>query len=98
MVSKGGGDGVRWRRDGKELFFLAPDGTLMSAEVVRTGSGANAAVEIKAPQKLFRPPSYSRFWDVSPDGKQFLFPVPAGGTAVEPFTIVLHWTSALKHQ
>lgn len=98
MVSKGGGDGVRWRRDGNELFFLAPDGTLMSAEVVRTGTGANAGVEIKAPQKLFRPPSYSRFWDVAPDGKQFLFPVPSGGTAVEPFTIVLHWTATLKHQ
>ena len=98
MVSKGGGDGVRWRRDGKELFFLAPDGTLMSAEVVRTGAGANASIEIKAPQKLFIPPSFSRFWDVTPEGKQFLFPVPVGGTAAGPFTIVLNWTSALKHQ
>ncbi len=98
MVSKGGGDGVRWRRDGNELFFLTPDGTLMSAEVVRTGFGSSARIEIKAPQKLFRPPSYSRFWDVTPDGKQFLFPVPAGGTATEPFMIVLHWTATLKHQ
>ena len=99
MVSKGGGDGVRWRRDGNELFFLAPDQSLMSAEVARTGAGSSARIEIKAPKKLFRPPSYGRFWDVTPDGKQFLFPVPAGGTVTEqPFMIVLHWTATLKHQ
>ncbi len=96
-VSQGGGDGVRWQRDGNELFFLAPDGTLMSAAVVRSGTGNNATIEIKAPQKLFRPSSYSRFWDVTPDGNQFLFPVPAGGTASGPFTIVLNWTPVLKH-
>ena len=32
-VSKAGGTNPRWRRDGKELFFAAPDGTVMSVEV-----------------------------------------------------------------
>jgi Tol biopolymer transport system component/DNA-binding winged helix-turn-helix (wHTH) protein len=33
QVSRGGGTQPQWRSDGKELFFFAPDGTLMSAAV-----------------------------------------------------------------
>jgi hypothetical protein len=32
-VSTHGGAQARWRRDGKELFYLAPDGNLMAADV-----------------------------------------------------------------
>ena len=33
VVSKGGGSSPRWRRDGKELFYLAPGGKMMSVAV-----------------------------------------------------------------
>src|SRR5262249_46492306 len=33
-ISKGGGTQPLWRADGKELFFLAPDGSIMAAEVI----------------------------------------------------------------
>ena len=91
-VSRGGGDGVRWRRDGNEVYYMAPDGTLMAAEVVKSGDG----LEIKTPKALFRAPMYSRFWDATADGQQFLFPVPVGGTVPKPFRIVLNWTGLLK--
>src|SRR4030095_1165438 len=32
-VSRGGGTAPRWRSDGKELFYLAPDGKMMTVEV-----------------------------------------------------------------
>ena len=32
-VSSGGGTEVRWRRDGKELFYLSPIGKMMSVPV-----------------------------------------------------------------
>ncbi len=32
-----GGQFPRWRADGKELFYVALDGTLMAAEVSRKG-------------------------------------------------------------
>jgi eukaryotic-like serine/threonine-protein kinase len=96
MVSKGGGDAVRWRRDSNELFYLAPDGTLMSTEILRTGSGSNSEIQIKAPKPLFRVPASIRFWDVTPSGQQFLFPVPVGRSTPEPFIIVLNWTAMLK--
>ena len=91
-VSRGGGDGVRWRRDGNELYYMAPDGTLMAAEVVKSSDG----LEIKTPKALFRAPVYSRFWDATADGQGFLFPVPVGGTVPKPFRMVLNWTAGLK--
>ena len=32
-ISKGGGEQPRWRRDGKELFFMSADGTLTSVSI-----------------------------------------------------------------
>src|ERR1700688_1000555 len=37
-VSNGGGSQPRWRRDGKELFYFAPDSTLMAVDVSAAGS------------------------------------------------------------
>jgi Tol biopolymer transport system component len=37
QVSTGGGVQPRWRADGRELFFLAPDGNLMATSVTTTG-------------------------------------------------------------
>jgi Tol biopolymer transport system component len=75
LVSARGGFQARWRRDGKELFFLATNGTLttslMAAEVDSEGS----EFEIKDVQKLFDTPvpypPYHAF-DVSADGKKIL--------------------------
>jgi WD40-like Beta Propeller Repeat len=33
MISRGGALSARWRGDGKELFYTAPDGSMMSVEV-----------------------------------------------------------------
>jgi Tol biopolymer transport system component len=33
MISSGGGTQPRWRRDGKELFYISPDGKLMAVDV-----------------------------------------------------------------
>ena len=32
-ISRGGGSSPRWRRDGKELFYIAPDGKLMAVPI-----------------------------------------------------------------
>ena len=38
LVSRGGGTAPRWRGDGRELFYLAPDGKMMAVDVMaRTG-------------------------------------------------------------
>ncbi|MGH9253087.1 MAG: protein kinase domain-containing protein [Vicinamibacterales bacterium] len=49
QVSTAGGIWPRWRRDGAELFYLAPDNRLMAAEVNGRGSG----FDVGAVQPLF---------------------------------------------
>ena len=34
LVSRGGGTAPRWRGDGRELFYLAPDGKMMAVDVI----------------------------------------------------------------
>jgi len=94
MVSKDGGIQPRWRRDGKELFYFSPDGTLMAVEVSTSG-----VFQAGIPKPLFKTPGVANYqWDVSADGKRFLMPVPsAAATATQPsFTVVLNWQAGLR--
>ena len=76
QVSTGGGTQPLWARNGQELFYLAPDGALMSVRV-EPGTTWTAST----PTKLIDGRSYHgernsdvffRTYDVSPDGKRFL--------------------------
>src|SRR2546427_2667023 len=49
QVSTTGGIQPRWRADGKELYFIAPDGKLMATSVTASGAQFSAAT----PQPLF---------------------------------------------
>jgi dipeptidyl aminopeptidase/acylaminoacyl peptidase len=94
QVSPDGGSQPRWRRDGKELFYLAPDRKLMAVTVK-----AGDAFEAEAPHTLFDttlPSEASRqSYSVSVDGQRFLLSTPVE-TDSPPFTIVLNWTGLLK--
>ena len=95
MVSKGGATfgGAIWRADGKELFYLAPDGTLMSVAVETEPTFSVSG----PPQALFKVAPNVLFFDVSRDGERFLMPVPEGaGASAPPYKVVLNWTSTLK--
>ena len=94
LVSNGGGVGPRWRRDGKELFFISQDRRVMAVEV-------NASPSFKAgiPKPLFGVPLISTalpIWDVSADGQRFLNHATPEGTGVAPITIVTNWQAGLK--
>jgi len=89
LVSKGGGSSPRWRRDGRELFYLAPNGTMMAIDVT-TGSEFHA----ETPTPLFQTPPGTIVGDVTPDGKRFLL-VQSGAA---PFTVLLNWQFALSAQ
>ena len=91
MVSQSGGREPRWRRDGKELYFLAPDGTAMASEV----NGSGAAFQAGIPKPLFKVLDGGQ-WDVNADGTRFLVRVPGVGQEQAPFTVVLNWMALLK--
>jgi serine/threonine protein kinase len=94
QVSSAGGSFPRWRRDGKELFFVTADLKLMSVPVK-----VSSSFEFASPQALFaiQPvPALVRFpYQPAADGRQFLVNAPAGDEAT-PITVVLNWTSSLK--
>jgi Tol biopolymer transport system component len=70
-VTSGGGRTPLWRGDGKEIFYVAPDGMATAVEV-----NAGAAFQVGVPKPLFKMPAGVLFWDVAPDGAKFLMPVP----------------------
>lgn len=93
-VSTEGGTQPRWRRDGKELFYLAPDGKLMSV-AVRTGSKLRLGI----PERLFESrASRNGEWsyDVTADGQRFVFSVPVGDEVPAPIMVVLNWVAAVS--
>lgn len=96
-VSQGGGRAPRWRRDGRELFYFAPDGSLVAVPVE-----PGEPFRIGKTQTLF----HARL--ANAHGLTFGYAVNAAGdrfllnSAVEPqrqarheLTVVLNWTEGL---
>ncbi|MEO8349351.1 MAG: hypothetical protein ABI610_10595, partial [Acidobacteriota bacterium] len=82
-LSTNGGRAPRWRRDGKELYYVAPDGSVMAVPV----STGGARLEIGPPGALFRGESEIVNYDVSPDGQRFLVSTPAERSPLSPIRV-----------
>ena len=94
-VSNGGGL-PRWRSDSGELFYMTPDGRIMSVSI---HPGSDGGVEAGQPQMLFQTRPIPKSWnlyDVSPDGQRFLLNIPLEWTSAAPITVVTNWTEKLK--
>ncbi len=92
LVSMGGGARPLWRPDGKELFYVSLTGSVMAVDI-DTSKGFQAGT----PRRMFAAPTVANLgWDLSPDGKRFLFAAPASTGRVIPFTVVLNWAAGLK--
>jgi eukaryotic-like serine/threonine-protein kinase len=91
LISKGGGTNPRWRGDGKELFYMASDGKLMSVDI-----GAKPIFEAGSPRSLFQLPPGVLGFEVTADGERFLMNTPVALNAPAPFTVVLNWQMVLK--
>ncbi len=107
QLSLGGGSFPRWQHDGKELFFVAPDNTLMTVPI-QTGPQMESLL-YEAPAALFATRmvvsgtnvfpggTYSSAqYAVAPDGR-FLMIVDATDTAASPINIVLNWPAGLEN-
>jgi len=91
LISKGGGTDPRWRGDGKELFYVASDGKLMSVDI-----SAKPVFGAGAPRPLFQLPPGFIGGDVTGDGRRFLVGVPVAQSGSVPFTVVLNWQTTLN--
>jgi Tol biopolymer transport system component len=98
-ISIDGGAQPRWRRDGKELFFIALDDRLMAVPIALPSGGGS--VKAGAPVALFATRVGGAFggvanvsrqqYSVSPDGSRFLMNTLLEGPAASPITLILNW-------
>ena len=93
QISTNGGDHPQWSRDGKELFFMAPDRDLKVVPI-----NAGVTFEAGKPTTLFETkiPLTSLTGDrnnflVSADGQRFLINSLADERNTKPLTLVLNW-------
>jgi serine/threonine protein kinase/Tol biopolymer transport system component len=100
QVSTAGGSHPRWRRDGKELFFLAGD-TLMAASVSAEADHFSVGrVERLFDARPIHPANNTNLpftvYDVSADGKHFLINTVDESAGVAPLTLIANWPALLR--
>jgi serine/threonine protein kinase len=97
LLSVGGGSQGKWRSDGKEFFYIAPDGWLMAVPI-RPGSDGKP-IKPGKPARLFPTRLGSpvgTFWNtaqylVSDDGQKFLMNTVIEEEGSSPIEIILNW-------
>jgi Tol biopolymer transport system component len=108
QISTTGGLFPRWRRDGRELFYMSQSsrGKMMAVDVKSSG----AAFEASSPKELFDPGYVNlghsgggpyHTYAVSPDGQRFLIarsPSTDQQTTATPIVVVLNWQEELKQR
>ena len=92
-ISPSGGRAPRWSRDGKELFYAAPDDSIVAVPVT-----SGASLQAGPGASLFRLETGIRNFDVSPDGSRFLVTTPLEKSPESPIRVILNWNSALKKE
>lgn len=92
VISTEGGSAPRWRGDGRELFYVAPNGAIVSVPIV-----SDEPFTAGTAKTLFRIPIFfgpEASYDVTADGQRFLVSQPEPKQE-EPVTVVVNWTSRL---
>ena len=94
QVSRDGGNRPIWRGDGKELFYLGPDGAMMAVSI-----DASRGFEAGLPQMLFTTDALNNqnmVYAVTKDGKRFLVNARPEQAGAAPVTVVVNWMSTIQ--
>jgi Tol biopolymer transport system component/predicted Ser/Thr protein kinase len=95
-VSTAGGTAPRWRRDGKEIFYLSSENKLMAVPVT-AGPSFDAGIPVALFEVGTTPGvSIRHAYCVTSDGERFLVIRAAEPQETPPITVVLNWTADLK--
>ena len=96
QVSLEGGQRPMWRADGRELYYLAPDGGLVAVAVTPA-----PVLTIGSRQRLFTAPVDPTFgtpgamlFDAVPSGERFVMLVPTSSVP-QPVTVIMNWRQLL---
>jgi hypothetical protein len=95
QVSKDSGWIVRWRPDGRELFYIGADNWLHAAQV-------EGPLQFGDPKRLFRIEGVAQYnttsdfqFDVMRDGQRFIMST-AGSVPPPPFTVIENWQDKFR--
>jgi Tol biopolymer transport system component len=101
QLSTGGGTRPAWSRDGRELFYLDPAGTLVSTPVQTSGSTFVFGNSVRLFDTKNGLAYESRDYDVAPDGRRFLMVKENPSADRKPPTrmiVILNWQEELKQR
>ena len=94
QVSTAGGAAPRWRADGQELYFLAPDATMMAVPVRAAGTSFEAGTTVALfPTRIVDGGTVATVrpqYTVARDGR-FLINQPVADATAAPITLILNW-------
>jgi Tol biopolymer transport system component len=99
QISTAGGFEPKWRGDGRELFYVAPDRTIMSATLE-----CQSTCDVAPPVPLFRVAALGaplrkgairNEYAVTRDGQRFLVNEPVDGTSAYGIRIVVNWQAGV---
>ncbi|MCI0442943.1 hypothetical protein L0244_04000, partial [bacterium] len=96
QISTGGGETARWRKDGKELFYVSPDKKIMSVTI-----NTDSTFEPAVPQPLFQTlialgVEARNQYELTSDGQRFLINTPLKEISTAPINVVVNWSASLK--
>ena len=98
QVSTNGGTGARWRKDGKELYYIAPDGKLMAVPIATQGDKLipGTPVALFQTRIVFGGVGSGRSqYDVAPDGR-FLINTTIDTNGSSAITLLQNWKPPSK--
>ena len=96
QISSDGGVWPVWRHDGRELFYIAADGTLMAVAITH-----GREIEAGAPQSLFKTDvvelwNVIRNYTVARDGQRFLINTRVEEASDPPTIVTLNWPATVR--
>jgi Tol biopolymer transport system component len=98
QISPDGGSAPRWRKDGRELYYVDSQGRIVAVPV-----STDAAFRFDKPMRLVNLPSavpsnFTSPYDAAADGQRFLLTIPTTRLAATdpPLIVTLNWATALK--
>jgi Tol biopolymer transport system component len=101
-VSNDRGVEPKWRADGRELFYLTPDGRMMSVSLQQTDGGlaVGAPEQLFDSQTAFNAPAAGGLssrsgYDVTADGQRFLVIVTRPDVSVQSTYVIVNWPALL---
>ncbi len=94
QVSTAGGVEAKWRADGKEILYRAPDQNLMAVDVKMGDSFQAGVPKVLFPARVSPGIARNRYVAAG-DGQRFLLVAPLKRESMTPTTVVLNWSAEM---